>query len=72
MGESIKVSVLMLTFNQEQYVDEAIRGVVHQDAPFDFELVIGDDCSSDGTVTACRRCIPIKSRYMKMPLMKDC
>ena len=41
MGESIKVSVLMLTFNQEQYVDEAIRGVVHQDAPFDFELVIG-------------------------------
>ena len=55
MGESIKVSVLMLTFNQEQYVDEAIRGVVHQDAPFDFELVIGDDCSSDGTVAACRR-----------------
>ncbi len=55
MAESVKVSVMMLTFNQERYVDEAIRGVIHQDAQFDFELVIGDDCSSDGTVSICRR-----------------
>lgn len=52
---NVKVSVLMLAYNFERYIDEAIRGVMHQRCGFDFELVIGDDCSSDGTVERCRR-----------------
>lgn len=43
------VSVLMLCFNQESTIDEAIRSVMLQKAPFEFELVIANDCSTDAT-----------------------
>jgi glycosyltransferase involved in cell wall biosynthesis len=43
------VSVVMITYNQEKYIAEAIESVLSQEAPFQFELVIGEDCSTDGT-----------------------
>ncbi len=54
MTEKIKVSVLMLTYNQESYIDEAIRSVMLQQTDFPFELIIGNDCSTDGTAAICR------------------
>jgi glycosyltransferase involved in cell wall biosynthesis len=50
-----KVSVLMLTFNQEKYVNEAIKGVMNQETEFTFQLVIGDDCSTDQTLQICKK-----------------
>lgn len=49
----IKVSVLMLTYNQERYIDEAIRSVMLQETDFPFELVIGNDASTDDTGRIC-------------------
>lgn len=43
------VSVCMLTYNHEEFIAEAIEGVAKQKCPFRIELVIGDDCSTDGT-----------------------
>lgn len=43
------VSVLMTTYNHEPYIAEAIEGVILQVTDFPIELVIGEDCSSDGT-----------------------
>lgn len=43
------VSVNMLTFNHERYIKQAIEGIVNQKTNFPFELVIGEDCSSDKT-----------------------
>lgn len=40
MNRDVKVSVLMLAYNQQQYVDEAIRSVVLQEADFDYELIM--------------------------------
>lgn len=45
----------MLVYNQAQWVDSAIRGVINQQAPFAIEIVIGDDHSTDDTVEHCRR-----------------
>lgn len=45
-----KVSVLMITYNHEKYIEDAIRGVFQQ-IEVDFELIISDDCSTDRTVT---------------------
>ena len=50
-----RVSVLMLTYNFSRYADEAIASVMGQICPFDFELIIGDDASTDGTVELCQR-----------------
>lgn len=49
LAEAPRVSVLMITFNHADYLAEAIEGVVGQECDFPFELIIGEDASSDGT-----------------------
>lgn len=48
MGK-IKVSVLMLAYNHEEYIRDAINGVLMQKTNFDFELIVHDDASTDKT-----------------------
>ncbi len=51
----VLVSVIMITYNQEAFIDEAIRSVVLQRTTFPFELVIANDASTDSTAEHCRR-----------------
>lgn len=43
------VSVCMITYNHRPYIAEAIESVLRQETDSPFELVIGEDCSTDGT-----------------------
>jgi glycosyltransferase involved in cell wall biosynthesis len=43
------VSVAMITYNHERYISQAIESVLSQETDFQFELIIGEDCSTDGT-----------------------
>ena len=43
------VSVSMISYNAEAYIADAIESVLNQQTEFSFELVIGDDASTDGT-----------------------
>jgi glycosyltransferase involved in cell wall biosynthesis len=45
----MKVSICIFTFNHEKYIAEAIDSVLSQVTNFDYEIVIGEDCSSDRT-----------------------
>ena len=45
----MKFSVAMITYNQERFIGQAIESVLAQKVNFDFEIVIGEDCSTDGT-----------------------
>lgn len=47
------VSVHMITYNHEPYIRQAIEGVMMQKTDFEFELVIGEDCSTDKTREIC-------------------
>lgn len=47
------VSVHMLAYNHEPYIRQAIEGVMMQKTDFEFELVIGEDCSKDKTREIC-------------------
>jgi len=42
------VSVAIITYNQKPFLKEAIDSVLEQDYP-NIEIVVADDCSSDGT-----------------------
>ncbi len=44
-----KVSVVMIAYNLEKYLAEAIESVLMQKVNFSYELVIGEDCSTDNT-----------------------
>ena len=49
MGNEPKVSILMMSYNQGSFIEEAIESVLRQFLPFDWELIIGDDASIDNT-----------------------
>jgi glycosyltransferase involved in cell wall biosynthesis len=45
----MKLSVCIFTYNHKLFIAEAIESVLKQITNFDFEIVIGEDCSTDGT-----------------------
>lgn len=47
------VSVLITTYNQERYIGQTLDSVLAQQCDFDYEIVIGEDCSSDRTLAVC-------------------
>jgi glycosyltransferase involved in cell wall biosynthesis len=44
-----KISVCVITYNQERYIRRCLQSLVDQQTNFDFEVIVGDDCSTDDT-----------------------
>jgi glycosyltransferase involved in cell wall biosynthesis len=44
-----KISVNIITFNHAQFIAQTLDSVLMQKVPFDIEIIVGDDCSTDGT-----------------------
>ncbi len=44
-----RVSVCVITFNQENYIRQCLQSILDQVTNFDFEVIVGDDFSTDGT-----------------------
>jgi glycosyltransferase involved in cell wall biosynthesis len=47
--ESVKLSVAMVTYNHEIFIRQAIESVLAQRVNFEFQVVVGEDCSTDAT-----------------------
>lgn len=43
----IMVSVAMLVYNHEKYIEQAIESILMQKVNFKYEIIIGEDCSTD-------------------------
>lgn len=50
-----KLSVIFITYNHKNYVERALNSVLSQETDFPFEVVVGDDCSTDGTQDILKR-----------------
>lgn len=44
-----KVSVCVITYNQARYLETCLQSILDQQTDFAFEIIVGDDCSTDGT-----------------------
>ena len=51
------VSVLMLTYNHQEFIAQAIEGVLSQKTTFDIELIIANDYSTDNTDSIIKKII---------------
>lgn len=48
MSETL-LSVCLITYNHAKYIKDALDGVLMQKVSFPWEIIISDDCSTDGT-----------------------
>jgi glycosyltransferase involved in cell wall biosynthesis len=57
----------MLTYNHERFIAQAIESALGQETNFDYEIVVGEDCSTDSTreiVSAWQRRYPDRIRCL--------
>lgn len=54
------VSCCVFTYNQEKYIRECLDSIVSQKADFEYEVLVCEDCSTDGTLAICRE---FQARY---------
>lgn len=50
----IKVTVVTVTYNHEEYIKECLESLVCQKTNFRYQILVGDDCSTDGTAGVVR------------------
>lgn len=53
--ECVMVSVAVITYDHENYIEKALESVFSQRTDFRFEVVVGEDCSPDNTRNILRR-----------------
>lgn len=46
---NVKLTVVCVTYNHEKYIAQALDGIVKQKTNFSFEVLVGDDASTDKT-----------------------
>ena len=47
--EEVMVSVLCVAFNHQKYIRRCLDSLVGQKTSFNYEIIVHDDASSDGT-----------------------
>ena len=47
--ENIMLSIKILAYNHEKYISKCIDSILSQKTEYAYEILIGEDCSSDGT-----------------------
>lgn len=45
----VKVTVLVMTYNHIRFIEQALQSVLRQQTNFPYEILISEDCSTDGT-----------------------
>jgi glycosyltransferase involved in cell wall biosynthesis len=53
-NREIQVNIAIVTYNHERFIAKAIESVLMQETNFDYQLIIGDDSSTDRTVEICK------------------
>lgn len=55
MSDTPKVSVCIVTYNHQNYIEQALLSALTQRTKFEFEVIVGDDASTDGTLAIIKK-----------------
>lgn len=61
----VKVSIIMMVYNHEPFIRQALESVLMQRTNFEYELLVGDDASKDGSQAIIREMEPLFQGKMK-------
>jgi len=50
LNKDVAVSIICITYNHAAFIDQALSSFLDQKTNFRFEIVIGEDCSTDNTL----------------------
>ncbi len=53
MEQKPLISVIVITYNQEKYIRQALDSIMAQETDYPFEVIIGEDFGPDGTRAIC-------------------
>lgn len=56
----LKLIVVILTYNLENYIEQAVESVLMQKVDFEYKIRIADDCSTDSTID---KIIALRDKY---------
>lgn len=64
MNDMISLDILFVSYNQEQYIQQALDGVLMQRVSPDMQvrIIVADDCSKDNTLAYIRRTLGAKAK----------
>jgi glycosyltransferase involved in cell wall biosynthesis len=52
-----KLNVLLVSYNQSDFIEECVNSILMQKADFGFNVIVADDCSADGTLDKIKRLV---------------
>lgn len=55
MNNKIEITVIVVTYNQAETIGRTLDSILSQETDASFEIVIGDDCSTDKSEAICRK-----------------
>lgn len=71
MNNKFKLSVCVITFNQERYIRQALQSIFDQVTDFAFDVIVGDDCSTDNTAIIIKEFLERYPDKMKV-ILQEC
>ena len=70
MSARTKISVAVITYNQQSTIRQTLDSILCQKGDFDLEVVIGEDCSTDNTRAICEEYAK-QSQIILLPSQKN-
>ena len=67
----MKLSVFVVTYNQEKYIRQCLDSILMQKVDFDYEVVIGEDHGTDGTRAICEEYAKKYPQVRLLPLTEN-
>lgn len=67
----MKVNVILITYNQEQYIRQALGSILMQEGNFDIEIVIADDASKDNTLSIIREYVAEAPKHITFKFLPE-